>query len=184
MVRGPKERIDWFLSNSPEDEGRCLEHTWHATELPPVGCDDANHGVRVVKEAHEMRSGDPPRGAWVWWTSDTHGHAALSMGNGKIASVDVKGPKTTGVVSINFPENEWGHTYQGWSRYYGVEFAVGDEEDMPLTDEDIQKIAQAVWQHQLENTASDQPHPEKQPAKWFLNRILDKVKPEPRGSDN
>jgi hypothetical protein len=104
------------------------------------------------------------------------------MGDGKIASVDVKGPQTTGVVSRDFPEREWGHTYEGWSRYYGVEFAVGDEEeDMPLTDEEIEKIARAVWQHKLENTSGDQPQAKDQPAKWFLNRILDKVKPEPPG---
>ena len=92
--------------------------------------------------------------------------------------MDVDGPASTGVVPLSYPVDTWGHTYQGWSRYYGVEFAVGDEEDdMPLTDQEIEKIARAVWQFQLENTTSEQPGENERPAKWFLNRILDKVKP-------
>ncbi len=178
MARKPNERIDWFLSNKPVKEGRCLEHTWNATAIPSVGCDDANAGVAVVKNAGEMRSGPPPRGAWCWWTSVDHGHAALSMGDGNIASVDVAGPATTGVVPLSYPVEKWGHTYQGWSSFYGVEFDVGDEDDdVPLTDAEIEKIAKAVWQFQLENTSSDQPGDKERPAKWFLNRLLENVKP-------
>ena len=176
MPRRPNERIKWFLSNKPSDVGMCLNHTWNATDIPSVGCDDANEGIDVVKAAGEMRSGPPPRGAWCWWRSSTHGHAALSMGDGTIASVDVNGPASTGVVSLSYPVNEWGHVYQGWSDFYGVRFDVGDDDaDGPLTDEEVDQIARAIWQHELADTGRGS-GPKARPATWFVNNILDKMK--------
>ncbi len=134
MPRSPNDRIKWFLSNKPSDVGMCLNHTWIATDIPSANCADANAGVELVRAHKEMRSGPPPRGAWCWWTSSNHGHAALSVGNGKIASVDVNGPQTTGVVSLSYPVDVWGHVYQGWSDFFGVRFDVGGDEERRSAD--------------------------------------------------
>lgn len=174
MSRSPQERIDWFKSHLPEAVGMCLRHVWQATAVPYQGISDANAGVRYVRNAGHMHHGDtPPKGAWLWWTSPTHGHVALSAGHGMIWSTDVNGPRTVGLVNDHYPQDHWGHTYAGWSDWYGELFEVG-EEDMPLTKEDVDRIAAAVWAYELENTTTD-PR-KKQPARWFLNRLLEKLK--------
>lgn len=125
MARTVRARIKWFRNNRPEKVGMCLRHTWMATDIPAVGMPDANAGVALVKKAGHLHTDrHPPRGAWVWWTSPTHGHVCLSLGDGKILSTDVAGPATTGVVGIGYPETRWAHTYAGWSSWYGVEFGT------------------------------------------------------------
>lgn len=86
---------------------------------------DANAGVAYVKKHGKLQTDrDPPRGAWVWWTSSTHGHVAISLGDHRIVSTDVNGPATTGTVHLSYPEQMWNHTYQGWSAWYGEPFGV------------------------------------------------------------
>jgi hypothetical protein len=117
----------------------------------------------------------------VLWTSSTYGHAALSLGKHtvygwRIASTDVKGPATVGKVALNYPVTNWGHVYAGWTDWWGGEtYPVGkDDEDMALTDKDIQKIADQVWKHQLE-----MPENSSKPTRaagWLLTRVWDNVK--------
>jgi hypothetical protein len=127
-MRSINERIDWFRSHTPSAVGMCLRHTWLATDIPAVGLPDANAGVAYVKKHHKLHTDrHPPRGAWVWWTSSTHGHVCLSLGDGRILSTDVKGPATTGVVGLSFPETQWGQRYAGWSSWYGVSFTVASD---------------------------------------------------------
>lgn len=171
MSRGVEERIAWFATHLPDREGMCLRHTWQATDLPAVGQPDANAGWQYVKDHGELQDGNPPRGAWVWWSSPTHGHVALSAGDGMIWSTDVHGPRTIGKVSIAYPANAWGHKLVGWSDWYGEHFEVGD---MALTERDLDRIAAAVWSHDIENTTTEPKG--KRPARWFLNTILGRVK--------
>lgn len=176
-MRDVEARLDWFRSHLPDNVGMCLRHTWESTDIPTVGMPDANAGVRHVDKAGELhteRGSRPPRGAWVWWTSPTHGHVALSAGDSMIWSTDVHGPRTVGKVHIDYPVNAWGHTYAGWSDWYGVRFPVGEDEEMPLSNDDIDRIARAVWNHEIENTGTEAS--KKRPAKWFLNAILGRVK--------
>lgn len=178
MSRSVNDRIHWFLTTKPPGVGMCLRHTWLATDLPYVGIPDANAGWAYVKGNGKLYPKDrkPPRGAWVWYASPTHGHVGISLGDGVIASTDVNGPATTGRVQLSYPETVWGHRYVGWSDWFGESFTVGDE-DMPLSDADINRIARAVWEHGLENTTTEPQ--QKRPAGWFLNSILDKVKGKP-----
>lgn len=174
MARDVADRIHWFLTNHPSAVGQCLRHTWQATDLPPVGMPDANAGWAHVRANGQLhRDGQPPRGAWVWWASPTHGHVALSLGDGFIASTDVRGPATVGRVPIDYPVNVWGHRYVGWSDWYGQTFQVQGD-DMPLSKDDIDRIAAAVWAYELENTTTEPKG--KRAAGWFLNRILEVVK--------
>lgn len=179
MARPIKERGRWFLSNLPSDIGRCLEHTHDAIDLPAAGINSANDAVSYLRSHGRLYGGQPPKGAMVLWTSSTDGHAALSLGRSIftrryiIASTDVRGPRTVGRVPLGYIAQNWGHQYAGWSNWYGgEEYEVGV--DMPLSNGDIDKIAKAVWEHQLENTSDVKK--QKYKASWFLNNILDKLK--------
>ena len=124
-MRSASERIAWFREHKPEAVGMCLRHTWQATDIPAAGMPDANAGVAYVKKhGHLHTDRKPPRGAWVWWTSSTHGHVCLSLGDGRILSTDVNGPASTGTVALNYPEVHWNHRYAGWSSWYGVPFTT------------------------------------------------------------
>lgn len=124
-MRSVHDRIAYFRAHPPAAAGLCLRHTWQATDIPAVGMADANAGVELVKRAGYLHADrNPPRGAWVWWTSPTHGHVCLSLGGDRILSTDVNGPATTGTVDLSFPETQWGHTYAGWSNWYGEAFTT------------------------------------------------------------
>lgn len=127
-MRSVQGRLDWFRKNRPEAVGMCLRHTWMATDIPAVGMVDANAALAYVrKHGHLVVNRHPPKGAWVFWYSATHGHVALSLGDQRILSTDVNGPATTGSAGLSYPETHWGHTYAGWSSWYGTAFPVGDQ---------------------------------------------------------
>ena len=50
------------------------------------------------------------------------------------------------------------------------------EDDMPLTQAEIDKIAKAVWSYKIKNTTTGSGTKTAHPAQWFLNSILSKVK--------
>lgn len=148
-MRSVEERIKWFLTHAPRNSegvvaaGQCLHHTWEATDIPPAGAADANACVALVRQAGKLHTDrNPPLGAWPLWTSSNHGHAALTSGPGRIASVDVDGPASTGIVDLSYPEVMWGHTYAGWTDWYGQTFDVGKEEQ--VTPDEIKKVADQV----------------------------------------
>lgn len=135
--RGVEERIRWFLANDPSGVGMCAQHTWHALggnygNPPAWRAASANAAIAKVKASGRYWTpktwfGPPPRGAWVGYQYGEHGHACLSMGDGRIATTDPAGrPGKTGVESINYP-SKWGAS--GWTvwtdQYNGVRFPVG-----------------------------------------------------------
>ena len=127
-MRHPKARIKWFLSHRPPEVGLCLRHTWQATDIPAAGSASAAEAVAYIRDhGHLHEHSNAPKGAWVLWTggSNGYGHAALAMSRNRIASTDVKGPATVGVVDESWPSNHWGLHYAGWSDWYGVPFTVG-----------------------------------------------------------
>lgn len=124
-MRGPKARIRWFLHNSPGGVGWCARHTYRSlgSGVPALGAADANAVVAWARKSGHLHTGrrknHPPKGAIVLWTSKRHGHMALSMGDGHVASTDVSGGNTTGVVDLDWPRRHWGHHYVGWVQVYG-----------------------------------------------------------------
>jgi hypothetical protein len=136
--RGIEERIDWFLSHNPSGSGMCAQHVWHSLggdygNPPAWGCDDANECVDKVKASGRYWTpgtweGHPPRGAWVGWKYGANGHAALSLGDGTIATTDPSSDQgMTGIEDISWPQ-KWGagSTWSVWSdQYAGVRFDVG-----------------------------------------------------------
>ncbi|NUW02898.1 peptidase M23 [Streptomyces sp. CAI 127] len=62
---------------------------------------------------------NPPPGALMYWdTGSEAGHVALYLGNGKIASNDIKRVGYIDVVDATDIETKWGSTYLGWAPPY------------------------------------------------------------------
>jgi hypothetical protein len=140
--RGPENRIHWFLNNNPSKRGMCAQHTWHSLggnygNPPAWGAPNANAVIKKVVESGRYFTpnnweGPPPRGAYIAWQYGQHGHAALSLGDWRIATTDPTGkPGGVGVEPINYPQ-KWGA--KGWTlwtdEYNGVRFPVGEEGNM------------------------------------------------------
>lgn len=184
MARDINARIKWFMTNLPGRAGRCLEHTHTAIDLPPAGMATANDAVSYLRSEGHLYQGNPPRGSMVLWTSPVSGHASLSLGLKRkrfwnkrvwmIASTDVKGPNTVGRVPLSYIAQEWGYTYAGWSDWYAGEFyEVGRK--VALSDKDVNRIADAVWEKKLD---ADPSTPAKEPKKagWLLGKIHQNTK--------
>lgn len=140
MSRGVEERIKWFLSHNPAEEGQCLHHVWEATDIPEQGIPNANEGWQyIARNGYLHRDRNPLKGAWVWYANSTFGHVALSDDHGLIDSTDVDGAATVGRVPLSWPEQNWGQRYVGWSSWFGESFDVG--EDDVISDKDKQDIA-------------------------------------------
>ncbi|GHH56218.1 peptidase M23 [Streptomyces candidus] len=62
---------------------------------------------------------NPPPGALMYWeTGGRAGHVAVYLGNGKIASNDIRRPGYIDVVPATEVETKWGSTYVGWAPPY------------------------------------------------------------------
>jgi hypothetical protein len=131
--RGVEERIEWFLTHRPSGPGMCAQHSWHSLggnygNPPAWQCEDANEIYAKVKSSGRFFTTLPPRGALVLWRYGANGHAAISYGDGKIATTDPTGkPGGTGVEPLSYP-TKWGASSAAriWTdQYNGVRFAVG-----------------------------------------------------------
>ena len=129
-MRDVAERIDWLLAHKPKAAGRCAEHVMNALNLERQGFANATQMADVVLKAGRMETGPCPKGAIRYWTggSKGYGHVAIEAADlldpAAVASVDVKGPGTVGVVSLAWITNTWGGgskglRYRGWSWWFG-----------------------------------------------------------------
>jgi hypothetical protein len=130
--RSTESRIKWFLNNSPGGSGMCARHSWRSLggdygNPPAWGCADANEVYDKVVKSGRYWTTTPPRGALVVWKYGNHGHAAISYGDGKIATTDpTNNPGGTGVEPLSYPQ-KWGATSSKriWTdQYNGVRFDV------------------------------------------------------------
>lgn len=106
--------------------GMCYRWTREQFGLPAVGDRDGDGDADAVdgwKAAQHRHPGDrnPPAGVPVFWSGGSrgHGHAAISLGGGKIRSIDAAGAGHVGTVSLGWPESAWGLHYLGWSEDLG-----------------------------------------------------------------
>lgn len=59
---------------------------------------------------------NPPAGALVFWkTGNPAGHVAISMGNGMVASNDIRRKGKIDIVPLTEITKKWGADYQGWT---------------------------------------------------------------------
>lgn len=129
--RGVEDRLTWFLTHDPGGVGMCARHSWRALggdqgNPPRWFAEDANAVYDKVRASGRYFTTPPPRGALILWPYGKHGHAALSMGGGRIATTDPTGkPGGTGVEPIGYPAR-WGAKGYIWTdQYAGVRFEVG-----------------------------------------------------------
>lgn len=138
--RSVDARIAWFLSHKPSGVGMCAQHTWHSLggnkspACPPRWyATNANQLYDKAIASGRFWKGDPPKGAIVLWKYGKYGHAALSLGGGKIATTDPDGkPGGVGIESILYP-HKWGATLANriWTdSYAGVKVGVEKESTM------------------------------------------------------
>lgn len=125
--------------------------------------------------ADEKHSGDrtPPVGAPCYYRGGSYGHAVVYVGNGKIRSTDCPSAGQISEVDLNWPEVHWGYPYLGWTGDINeVDLPLNgkDDDDMPLSDKDIQKIADAVWAHNVPVYDKDAKDGEKRDAKVMLGQ--------------
>jgi hypothetical protein len=141
------------------EPGMCLKYTRTWLEIGS-GAPDAITAWRNAAVKHPGAS--PPAGAPIFYEGGQYGHAALSLGGGKIRTTDAPGSGTVSTQDLDWPTDHWGYDYLGWTEDVngttipylkgtsggGEQPGEGDE-DMPLSDDDLAKIASKVWSHQL-----------------------------------
>jgi hypothetical protein len=68
------------------------------------------------KENRHAGDTNPPAGALVFWeTGSRAGHVAISMGNGMVASNDIRRRGKIDIVPLSEITSKWGADYQGWT---------------------------------------------------------------------
>lgn len=75
-----------------------------------------DHYREMPKQMRNDGDRNPPPGALMYWTTGQRaGHVAIYLGDGKIASNDIKRPGYIDIVDATAPEKEWIATYVGWA---------------------------------------------------------------------
>jgi len=154
MVYNADQTAQRALNTSTNKPGYCLQQcrTWAG-----IGSmyGDATTAWKNTNDRHPGNK-SAPRGSMVYWTGGSHGygHIAVSLGNGKVRSTDAGGSGKVATVSIDWPTTHWGLPYAGWAWDvnevtipHGGGGSGGDkpkDDDMPLTEDDLQKIASRV----------------------------------------
>ncbi|MFF6984266.1 peptidase M23 [Streptomyces sp. NPDC008343] len=82
-----------------------------------------NYAIDHYKEMPDSQKHDgdrnPPPGALMYWdTGHRAGHVAIYLGDGKIASNDIKRVGYIDIVPATDIETKWGATYLGWAPPY------------------------------------------------------------------
>ena len=126
--------------------GYCLKWVVTCWQAPSIGCPDAITSWEWATLKHPDDR-DPPIGAPVHYRGGQYGHIAICTAPGRIRSTDCQSSGKVSEVALNWPEKAWGYPYLGWTGDLSKQPLPlqGEDEDMPLTDDDVQKIAKAVW---------------------------------------
>lgn len=93
--------------------GLCLKWVRSALDI------DARYPSAIVAWNHvarEDRHGGarPPAGVPVFWAIGKYGHVALSDGDGRVWSTDIKRRGKVDRVTIDYINARWGARYLGW----------------------------------------------------------------------
>jgi hypothetical protein len=142
------------------DQGMCQKYVrdpcWRVASLYGSAI-DAWNGAR------HKHPGDrnPPKGAPCYYRGGQYGHAVISVGGGRIRSTDSTSARQVNDAALSWPETAWGYEYLGWTEdINGVDLPLDTggegEEDMPLTSDEIDKIAARVWSYIIA-TRGDEP---------------------------
>jgi hypothetical protein len=110
--------------------------------------------IEAWNGAREKHHGDrnPPKGAPCYYSGGSYGHAVLSVGGGRIRSTDCTSATYVNDAALSWPEQAWGYQYLGWTGdINGVDLPLSGDDDMALSTDDVNKVADAVWQRMIAN---------------------------------
>jgi hypothetical protein len=118
--RTPQEAIDWIrkqVENPSQSWYRkCLNLMAQAYGYSHSGVTYAIDHFRKAPASMKHTDRNPPAGALVFWTTGSRaGHVALSLGNGMVASNDIRGDGKVAIVPMDEIDEKWGADYQGWT---------------------------------------------------------------------
>jgi uncharacterized protein YraI len=74
---------------------------------------NAHWTATPAKYKHSGRS--IPAGGLAFFAGGSHGHVAISTGDGRLISNDINGSGTYTYTTISQIESKWGQTYRGWT---------------------------------------------------------------------
>jgi hypothetical protein len=157
------EAVDNGRGYSSYDQGMCQKYVrgpcWEVGSL-------YGSAIEAWNGATEKHPGDrnPPRGAPVYYSGGSYGHAVIATDKGRIRSTDCTSATRVNDADLDWPEHAWGYRYLGWTGdINGVDLPLGQEEDdMPLSKEDAETVADAVWNRLL----SGQPDTDESRKAW------------------
>lgn len=133
----------------PAEEGMCLQYVRQTFGLP-VRYGSATEAWNNSTSQHRDRT--YPKGVWfaVWWALDknVNGHVALVAPDGRVFSTSNLNPNPLkihpNVADVEAYYGRYGFTltYRGWTEDVAGTpvIAPKEEDDMPLTDADINKL--------------------------------------------
>lgn len=143
VAQGPGEAVQTANGYTAYASGYCLQWVricWEVNSLYASAI-DAWYGAR------KKHPGDrtPPKGAPLFYMGGNYGHIVIARED-DMRSTDCKTSGQVSAAAISWPETQWGHVYLGWAEdLNGVDLpGLTKEEDMPLSEDDIQKIAVRV----------------------------------------
>ena len=134
VVKNPRttaQAIAWAQAEVEQPgmwQNKCLEfvanaYGWNGSGFTDPPADLHAYATELYKNMPaSMRhdgSRNPPVGALLFWsTSNPAGHVALYIGNGLIASSDIKRVGYIDIVPATEIESKWGGKYLGWAPPY------------------------------------------------------------------
>jgi len=138
MAYTRSEVVSRALAARTNVPGTCYMWTRTMAGSPSVGDvdrdgdADAVDGWKAAKHRHPGHR-TPPAGVPVFWSGgrNGYGHAAISLGDGKIRSTDAGGSGKIATVDLRWVEREWGLTYLGWSDDLNGVVIPADEPERP-----------------------------------------------------
>lgn len=155
-MRSPDERVAWAKSQAGTTSwtGQCEAFTRSCFPFDAAygSANDAYHASASAGPVHLEY--EAPVGVPVFWditygTNAAYDHVALSAGDGWCYSTSAGPGSTLALVGIAELTTRWGMTYRGWAEIYHGTRVWEEDGDMALSDEDVARIATAVWQREL-----------------------------------
>ncbi|MEU2395092.1 peptidase M23 [Streptomyces sp. NPDC007369] len=124
--RSTRDAIVWAREEARTSAGgkkwyrMCLAFTAVAYGWNSAGTGYAiDHYHQMPASMKHDKDRNPPPGALMFWdTGQRAGHVAVYLGNGEIASNDIRRPGYIDVVPATEIETKWGATYVGWAPPY------------------------------------------------------------------
>lgn len=136
------------------ESGMCLKWVRGPCWEVAAVAGDAQEAWDMARHKHP---GDrnPPDGAPVFWSggSKGYGHVAIWR-ESDMRSTDCKSTGKVSAAPLSWTEDTWGFRYLGWtSDLNGVDLPI-ESDDMALSNDDLDRIADAVWKRLLEGQDS------------------------------